>query len=635
MSPLQILEQYWGYRQFRPQQAEIIDAAIAGQDVLALLPTGGGKSICFQVPGLSRDGLCLVVSPLIALMKDQVYQLQKRGISAVALHAGMRFNDVDRILDNCVQGGYKFLYLSPERLQSELFLERFNRMKVGIIAIDEAHCVSQWGYDFRPPYLEIAKLREIKPEVPFIAVTATATQSVVADIQEKLAFNSGKKVFKGSFLRDNISYSVKYGEGKMAAMLDILAKVKGSGIVYVRNRRQTKEIADFLARRGISADFYHAGLEHDERMKKQEGWINNQSRVMVATNAFGMGIDKPDVRIVVHIELPDNLEAYFQEAGRAGRDGKKAFAVLLYGPNDKTTLEEQFEQSYPEIKFVKQVYQALGSLYQLATGSGEFETYPFDLGVFAKSYQFSPILTLAALKQLQQAGWISLSDSVYQSSTLQITATKEQLYDLMLKEPKVEPLLKTILRSNQGVFQSKVNLNEGKLASHLRISLDDLRQQLSRLDKMGTLTFEPTSESPKLTFTRPRVGMENLALDTKLLAFLKDRHQRRMLSAIAFAEDTLTCRTQLLIDYFGEKETVRCGICDNCLGRHKPKSDADVGKMADSIKAKLTAQPMPIEQLCKSYPGGDEQSVLDFVGFAVEEGWIKYDGKSGLLSWNY
>ncbi|MCB0586106.1 MAG: ATP-dependent DNA helicase RecQ, partial [Phaeodactylibacter sp.] len=416
-SPLEILKKYWGYDGFRPLQEDIIRSVLEGKDTLALMPTGGGKSICYQVPALCREGICIVVSPLIALMKDQVENLKQRNIPAEAIYSGMHYRDIDRILDNCVYGNIKLLYLSPERLTTELARVRIQKMKASLLAVDEAHCVSQWGYDFRPPYLQIAEMREVLPGVPILALTATATPEVARDIQEKLAFRQ-ENLLQKSFERPNLSYSVLHEEDKLKKLAEILHRVPGSGIVYVRSRRRTKEIARYLQRQKIRADFYHAGLDTEERSRKQEEWMNNKSRVVVSTNAFGMGIDKPDVRVVVHMELPDSLEAYFQEAGRAGRDGRKSYAVLLYNDSDRQNLERRFEQSFPGLKEVQRVYRALGSYFQLATGSGEGQSFDFEIVEFARNFQIKIVQAYSCLKILEQAGWIVLTDAVFVPSSL-------------------------------------------------------------------------------------------------------------------------------------------------------------------------------------------------------------------------
>jgi len=419
VKPIDVLRQFWGFDNFRPLQEDIIQSALDGKDTIALLPTGGGKSLCFQVPAMCKEGICIVISPLIALMKDQVFHLRQKNIPAEAIFSGMRHKDIDRILDNCVYGDVKLLYVSPERLKTELLLERLKKMNINLIAIDEAHCISQWGYDFRPAYLEIASIREWLPKVPLIALTATATPKVVEDIQQKLAFKR-ENVFQKSFVRDNLAYVVLHENQKEKKLLEILTNVKGSGVVYVRSRRRTKDVALLLQRKGIAADFYHGGLPGDERSKKQEAWIRNEKRIMVCTNAFGMGIDKSDVRSVVHLDVPDSPEAYFQEAGRGGRDGKKAYAVMLYKKEDGESLQHFFNQSFPPIKSIKQVYQALGSFFQLATGGGAGQSFDFDIATFCKKFNLQALTTYSSLKILAQSGWLVLSESIFLPSTLTI-----------------------------------------------------------------------------------------------------------------------------------------------------------------------------------------------------------------------
>ena len=499
MHPKEVLKKYWDYDSFRPLQEEIIAAVLEGRDTLALLPTGGGKSLCFQVPALCKEGICLVVSPLIALMKDQVKNLVNNGIRATAIYTGMHPKEIDRILDNCVHGKIDFLYLSPERLSSPLALERIKRMNVGLIAIDEAHCISQWGYDFRPAYLNIAEIRNELPKTPLIALTATATKPVVADIQEKLLFRKHSKVFQKSYLRDNLAYVVIHVEAKQQKMLDILQKVTGSALVYVRNRRAARDTAWFLHHNGISADYYHAGRSGDIRAQVQDNWIENKVRVIVATNAFGMGIDKPDVRLVIHLSLPDSLEAYFQEAGRAGRDGSKSFAVLLFNASDPLKLEELYQKTYPSLKEIKRTYQALGSHFQLAIGSGLGLTFDFNISDFVRTYQLDPYRAIQAIKILMKEQLIHLSESFFSPSRLQITASKETLYDYLLRNKKMETLLKVILRSYQGSFNHPVRIKEHQLATFLSISKTDLVQMLSRLHRDDIIEYIPQKDSPQLS----------------------------------------------------------------------------------------------------------------------------------------
>ncbi len=564
--PLDILREHWGYSAFRPLQAEIIQSVLDGQDTLALLPTGGGKSICFQVPAIARGGLCIVVSPLIALMKDQVRQLRERDIIAEALYSGLRRKDIDRIIDNAVYGNTQLLYLSPERLKTELLLARLPQMPLRLIAVDEAHCISQWGYDFRPAYREIAAIREVHPEVPVIAVTATATPQVVEDIETQLAFRSGHQRFQQSFERSNLVYVVRQVESKENQLLKVLKGVPGSAIVYARSRRATHEIALQLRRFGIKADFYHAGLEPEERDRKQAAWISNRLRVIVSTNAFGMGIDKPDVRSVIHMDVPESPEAYFQEAGRAGRDGQKAFAVLLYQERDEKRLRRQFEQSFPPLTDIRRVYRALGSYLQLATGAGYMESFDFDLTGFLQTYQLEAVPTYHALRALEQAGWISMTDAVYTPANLQIIAAKETLYDYLLKQPKLDRIIKAILRTYQGAFSAPVRLREGQLANFLKISLDQLVAGLNILHKEGIIEYSPSTDEPQLTFTQHRVPAEQMRIDQQLYDFRREQYRLRMEAMLDYCQRD-ACRSQLLLSYFGQPDAPPCGHCDSCLRR--------------------------------------------------------------------
>lgn len=628
MLPIDVLRQYWGHDQFRPQQAEVIQSVLEGRDTLALLPTGGGKSVCFQVPALCREGICIVISPLIALMKDQVQNLQKKGIPALAIYAGMSYRDIDRLLDNCVYGEIKFLYLSPERLVSDLAIARIRQMNVNLIAVDEAHCISQWGYDFRPPYLEIAKIREFFPKVPVLALTATATPEVVSDIQEKLAFKEAQ-VFQSSFSRLNLAYIVRASEAKEDQLIDILQKVPGSGVVYVRNRRRTKEIAQLLQKKRISADFYHAGLTPDERSSKQDAWVAGRTRIMVSTNAFGMGIDKPDVRTVVHLELPDSLEAYFQEAGRAGRDGQKSFAVLLYNSGDRRSLEYQYEQAFPSLDEARKVYRGLGSFFQLALGGGQGESYDFDIATFCQNYQLEVIRVFNCLKLLEQEGLISLSEAVYTPSTLLIKVDKERLYDYQLKNPALDKLLKIILRSYQGVFSNYVNFSEKKLTEYTKTSAELLQKQLLLMQQDQILEYNPQKDKPQLSFLRPREDANHLSFDTKLYNFRKTRHAERIKKAIAYAEDNI-CRSQQLLHYFGEKDAPVCGVCDVCLQRKKQALDNEsFERLRQKITRLLSDEALPVKELVDSFAPKMHPDVLETLTFMQQEGLI--EEKNGKL----
>jgi ATP-dependent DNA helicase RecQ len=627
--PLDILKKYWGYDAFRPLQEDIIQSVLAGNDTLALMPTGGGKSLCFQVPALVKEGICLVVSPLIALMKDQVSNLQKRNIPAAAIYSGMHYKEIDRILDNAAYGGLKFLYLSPERLATEMARERIKRMNVNLLAVDEAHCISQWGYDFRPPYLQIAEVRDFLPETSILALTATATSEVINDIQEKLHFRN-KNVLRKSFARTNLAYVVLPEENKQQKLLEIVRNVKGSGVVYVRNRKLTKDVAQFLLANQVSADYYHAGLPGDQRSQKQESWIEGKSRIMVCTNAFGMGIDKPDVRSVVHLDLPESLEAYFQEAGRAGRDGKKSYAVLLYSGLDKATLERNLELTFPPVSEVQRVYRALGSYFQLAVGGGEFQSYDFDIAVFCKNFKLDVLLTYSCLKILEQAGWLVLTEAVFLPSTFMVLVSREQLYDFQLRNPRLDLVIKTLLRLTEGAFQHYCHINEQAVARLLKTSLNEVLPALQQLHKEGIIDYRPAKDAPQLMFTKERVEAENLMIDMGLYNFRKERYAFRIQKAIAYAT-TPRCRSQQLLEYFDEKSEP-CGICDVCLGRTKSElSTEDYERYKQKIKQLLVKERLSERQLLEAFSANRHPNVLRALGFLLDEGLVT--SEKGLLRW--
>lgn len=628
-TPQEILKRYWGYDAFRPLQEDIINNVLRGQDTLALLPTGGGKSICFQVPALCREGVCIVISPLIALMKDQVYNLKKRDIAAEAIYSGMRYQDIDRILDNAVYGGLQFLYLSPERLKTELVQVRLQKMKVSLLAIDEAHCISQWGYDFRPPYLEIANIRQLlAADVPVLALTATATPEVVTDIQEKLAFKQ-KNVFQKSFERENLTYVVSETDDKIGKTIDILKKVAGSGIVYVRNRRMTKEIAFELNRQGIIADFYHAGLTTDERSKKQDAWINDKTRIMVSTNAFGMGIDKPNVRIVVHLEPPDNIENYFQEAGRGGRDEKRAYAVLLYGKADKNNLETAFESSYPELKEVRQVYRALGSYFQLGIGGGEGESYDFDIIEFSKNYRFEDqIKVLASLKILEQAGWLTLSEAIFIPSSVFVKVNRETLYSFQLRHKELDAMIKALTRGYPSLFSHPTNINEKTISHFLKISEEDVVKQLQYLHNESIIEFSLKKEKPQITFLTPRMNVEDLTFDTQLYKFRKERQKFRIEKMVAYCEEK-RCRSVMLLDYFGQKDAKPCGGCDVCLSRQKENVSAneEFNRYKEKIAFLLRKERLTLEQIVNSFATQRQPMIIKTLEYLIDEGFLIKEGE--------
>ncbi len=625
-TPEEALHQFWGYDQFRPLQREVIQSVLDKRDTLALMPTGGGKSICFQIPALCTEGVCLVVSPLIALMKDQVENLQKRGISATAIHSGLHYKDIDRLFDNAVDGGLKFLYVSPERLLTELAIERIKRMKIALIAVDEAHCVSQWGYDFRPAYLQIATLREHLPDVPILALTATATPDVVKDIIEKLEFKADNQTFTQDFNRSNLAYVVREVEDKEAKLYDIVSKVAGSGVVYARNRKRTKELSQFLNEHRISADFYHAGLSPDERSRKQDAWIEGKTRIMVATNAFGMGIDKPDVRSVVHIDLPDSLEAYFQEAGRGGRDGKKSFAVLLYHKSDAQTLALQFETAFPEMRDIRRAYEALGSFLQLAVGGGLGSSFDFDIAAFCHRFSFEVLKTYACFKVLEQDGWLAYTEGVSVPTRLKVKVSREQLYDYQLKNRNLEMVIKGILRAFPGVLNDYVAITEFALAQFLKMSVIDLEKILHHFHLENIIEYLPRKDKPQLTFLRERVDSQHLSIDYNLYMFRKRRAEFRYKKAVEYAELSI-CRSQQLLHYFGQHDAPACGICDVCLDKNKQElSPQEFDIFKEKIIRMLKREPLSIRDLAESFGERQRSQAIQTVSFLIEKGILMKEG---------
>ena len=630
MNEIEVLKHYWGFNSFRPLQEEIIQSVLSGQDTLALLPTGGGKSLCFQIPALVKEGICIVVSPLVALMKDQVENLKSKGINAVAIYAGMGKREIDILLDNCIYGKIKFLYISPERLMSELVRVRISYMDVNLIAIDEAHCISQWGYDFRPPYLKISELREILPEVPVIALTATATAFVREDIVEKLAFKNSK-VFVQSFSRKNLSYVVFDLDDKYKKLMDIVTNVRGSGLVYVRNRRETSEVALFLQRNGIAADFYHAGLERDERSRKQEEWKRNQIRVMVATNAFGMGIDKPDVRFVVHLDLPESLEAYYQEAGRGGRDEHRAFAVLLANQSDQLALRAKYTDSFPAVEEIKKTYHYLGSYFQLAYGAGEGLNFNFDLADFCKRFKLGVIKTIAALKFLEHDEYITLSENIFLPSRVMFTAGNEDVYRFQIENAGYDPLIKTILRSYGGMFDHYANIVESDIAKRLSISYNDVVRMLTNLQEMGLLSYLQQTDQPQLQFIRARVDLQHFDIDVKYIELRKKIQLEQINAVLAYAE-TPVCRSIQLLAYFDEPNADKCGVCDICLAEKKNEDLAELNDKIDfEIATLLQTGPHALDELVTAIKTGSDNEKLNQIRELLDAGKIKTDGKNYYL----
>jgi ATP-dependent DNA helicase RecQ len=619
-NPSDILKKYWGYSEFRPLQEDIIQAIISGKDTLALLPTGGGKSICFQVPALMRQGVCLVVTPLIALMKDQVANLQKRNIPAVAIYAGMYYQDVERLLEDARRGKYKFLYVSPERLQSKRFLEYCDGLPVNLLAIDEAHCISQWGYDFRPAYLEIADIRTYFPGVPVLALTASATPEVQRDICDKLLMKQ-PAVFTKSFARANLSYTVIEEDNKPEKLKHVLRSVAGSAIVYCRNRKRTREIADMLEQEGISATYYHAGLTGEERTARQELWINNRIRVMACTNAFGMGIDKPDVRLVVHYDATDGLEAYYQEAGRAGRDEKRAYAVLLFQQQELNEMVKAMILQFPEIPEIREVYQCLVNYLQVAVGSAEGLYYDFDINDFVRKFGLNITITYSALRILEQEGILQLSESVFMPSRVEFVISKNTLYDFTDMQPAYDPILQTLLRTYEGIFDTPVPVYERQLARLLRTPEPQIIQWLQQLHQRGVIKYNQRKEEPQLCFSQQRVSAQHLRIDAGRIKERMQAYKVRLDAMLHYIRNSEVCRTQLLVQYFGEKNAQPCGVCDVCIEkRKKPLAGNAAGDIAALLLGQLQHEPLEWEIVRGNLMLVEEDALLEVMQFLISEG---------------
>lgn len=560
-----ILKKYWGYDDFRGIQREIIESILSGHDTLGLMPTGGGKSITFQVPALAQEGVCIVITPLIALMKDQVQNLRSRGIKAAAIYTGLTHDQILQTLENAVFGAVKLLYISPERLSSELFQQKLRHMKVCFICVDEVHCISQWGYDFRPSYLAIADIRRLVPDIPVLALTATATPEVVDDIQNRLHFQK-KCVFRMSFERKNLAYVVRRTFNKEQQLVHILQSVPGSAIVYVRSRQRTKEYADLLNKSGIKATFFHAGLDNTLKDQRQMDWQKNKVRVMVATNAFGMGIDKPDVRVVIHIDCPDSLEAYFQEAGRAGRDGQKSYAVLLYDDNDKMKLRKRVVDTFPDKEFICEIYDQLAYFYQIAVGSGYNATFEFPVERFCQTYRHFPIPTISALNILTRAGYIDYRDEDEAQARVMFLLGRDDLYRLRDNEPREDAVIVALLRTYTGLFQDYGYIDESIIAQQCDLTPQQVYMILTNLNQKHILSFIPQKHIPFIRFTQRREDSQHLIIPPAVYDDLKARYVHRIDKMLEYATCDLICRSRLLLRYFGEDRTDDCGMCDVCLG---------------------------------------------------------------------
>jgi ATP-dependent DNA helicase RecQ len=618
----QILTKYWGFAAFRPLQEEIIESVATGKDTLGLMPTGGGKSVTYQVYSLSKPGICLVITPLIALMKDQVENLNERGIKALAIYSGMTQLEMKIAMNNAAWGNYKFLYLSPERIATERFRERISQLDVNLIAVDEAHCISQWGFDFRPSYLRIAELRHMLPDVPVLAVTATATDQVIEDIQEQLKFKT-PNVLRTSYYRSNLIYLVRNEEDKVNYLLKAVQKAKGTGIVYVRSRKQTREVSDLFRKNKISADYYHAGLNSRTRSERQENWKSGRCRVIVSTNAFGMGIDKADVRFVIHLESPDSIEAYFQEAGRAGRDGKTAYSVLLFNNSDKIKLQKNVTKSFPEPDVIRRIYDAICNFYQLAVGFGKDQIFEFSMATFASSFSFQITEVYNSLKILQREGYLELTDDLDNPSKVYFQVDRDDLYKFQVANSDFDGFIKLLLRSYTGLFTNYVSIDEQLLAKRANISPELVYEFLCRLRTQKIIDYIPQRKTPFIIFAKERIDLDRIKISKENYEDRKRDYLNRIESMIHYASSGHKCRSQLLLQYFGETESVRCGKCDVCMARNELNvSKYEFDSVSEQIK-KVMAQPCFYEDLLQQIEGKPD-NVVKIIRWLLENEKIVY-----------
>ena len=633
LSPKEILKQYWGYDSFRSKQEDAIHSILEAKDTLTLLPTGGGKSICFQVPALMMDGICVVISPLIALMNDQVTALKAKNIRALAITSGMSFSEIDIALDNCIYGNYKFLYISPERIESDMVQQRLKKMNINLLAVDEAHCISEWGYNFRPSYLKIAEIREITT-APIIALTATATPLVVKDIQEKLKFDNGN-IISTSFYRDELSYVVLKQDDKDSKLIQILNRVKGTSIIYCRTRKETKRIHLLLSEYGITSHFYHAGLDVVERASKQKQWQLNHVRVMVATNAFGMGINKKDVRLVVHNHIPFSMEAYFQEAGRAGRDKKLSYSILLYNDLDINDLKKQIDNHYPKIEFIKSIYQNISNYLGIAIGDGEHQEFSFNISEFCKRYNLNQLQTFNSIKLLEKEDYIKLSEAIHQPSRLFIKVTHTELYQFQIANKQYDILLKILLRSYGSLFDNFTKIQENIIAKRAQLSTQEVKDFLTNLKQMDILDYIPQNSNPKLLILKTRVDSKYISLSKETLENRKANEDANAASVIQYANNQYQCRSHVLQNYFGEEDNKRCGKCDICLERNKLKiNDQEFEAITLAVQNLISQNPMHVDDIIMAIVEFREDKMISVLQFLSDNGQIAMNDEQKLY-WVY
>ena len=629
LSPHEVLKKHWGFDDFRSSQLDVIHSILEGNDTLVLLPTGGGKSICYQVPAMMMEGICIVISPLIALMNDQIENLKAKNIKAVAITSGLTFSEQDVALDNCIYGNYKFLYLSPERLENEMVKSRLQKMTINLVAVDESHCISQWGYQFRPSYLRIATIRQTT-NAPIVALTATATKTVVEDIQEKLAFRA-KHVIKSSFYRDELSYVVLNHEDKDQKIIQVLNKVKGSSIIYCKTRKETKRVHLLLKEHGISSQFYHGGLDYVERLSKQKQWVLNHIRVMVATNAFGMGIDKPDVRLVIHNHLPHNLESYFQEAGRAARDKKLGYAILICNAQDTNNLITDIEKNHPKMEDVRHVYQQLANHLGLATGSGQFSEFIFELATFCEKYNLDYLKTFTILKLLEREELIKLNEAVNMPSRVFIKLSHTDLYKFQIANKSFDGLLKIMLRSYGTLFESYTKIQESIIAKRAQLSTDEVKEKLNKLNALDIIKYIPQNSHPKLIFLKERLDVKQLNLSKESIEKRRDIEKEKAHSVIDYVKNQHQCRSTLLINYFGEKNHSRCGKCDVCLQRKKlTVSNLEFDKISNQIQNLLQKNALSVDDIIMQLVDFREDKIVEVLQFLSDNNQIAFNAQKKL-----